>query len=124
MGVQAKRWLAACTVGVLVTACSSRGPDTGPPFPTPGAVRPGPAGSTVDTSGSARELASEAAARAVVETKLRAGYIFQAGGTVNGIHVAVGQPPVFRLGHGDVVEIKLVPNTEPRYLIHGVHSAG
>jgi hypothetical protein len=43
--------------------------------------------------------------------------------TVHSVDVALGKPPTFRLGHGDVVEVKLVPSTEPRYRMSGPHGS-
>ncbi len=97
--------VALAFAGSMLTACSTHAMTGGPPV----------------TPGSASAL--EAAARAAVDAKLDAGYVFQVSGTVHSIDVALGKPPTFRLGHGDVVDVKLVPNTEPRYRISGPHGS-
>ena len=118
MGVRLHSTLALIGATAILSACGGHGSIAGSSV----------SGRSISSSGtgqeaapSARELAAEANARAIVDAKRRAGYVFQANATVRNIVVARGKDPVFILGRGDFIDIKLVPSTEPRYRINPNH---
>ena len=116
MGVKPALAFSVMLSGALVCACSGRGTVAVPP----GFDRSTSSlNSSLDAPPSARELAAEAASRARVDAKLRAGYLYQVSGTAQSINVAIGNLPKFRMGRGDSLSVKLVPNGEPKYLVRG-----
>ena len=116
MVVRPRLTFALIVCGALVSACGGHGQIAGAPT----SDRSGSSlGSVQEAPPSQRELAAESAARAKVDAKLRAGYMFQVSATVHGVLVAKNKEPAFRLSPGDFVVVKLVPNSEPKYIIHG-----
>ena len=116
MGVKPLFAFSIIISAAVVCACSGRGTVAVPP----GSDRSASSlYSSLDAPPSARELADEASARARVDAKLRAGYLYQVRGTAHGINVAIGKLPKFTMGRGDSINVKLVPSGEPRYLVSG-----
>lgn len=117
MGVRPRLVLSLLGAVAVLSGCSGHGSITGAPRSDRSTSSLGRG-----QDASARELAAEAAARVQVDAKLRAGYIFQASATVHNIVVGRGREPTFILSPGDFVDVKLVPNTEPKYVIHPNHN--
>ena len=114
MGVRSRFGFALIAAGALVSGCTGHGPFAAPP---------GSIGSALDRPPTAHALAVEAAARAQVEAKLRAGYIFQVSAAVHSVVVTRDKGPTFTMSPGDFIDVKLVRNTEPKYRIRGNHEA-
>jgi hypothetical protein len=116
MGVKPFFAISILTSAALVSACSGRSTVSVPPESNRSVSS---VNSGLNALPSAQQIAAGADARARVDAKLAAGYLYQVSGTARTINVAIGKLPQFAMGPGDHIDVKLVPKTEPRYLITG-----